>query len=68
MLTNYLNLFIDHDYPKFIDKYFNTKTLNRMIIQSYIVHYFYILGLIIVLFFFLTYKTQKTHEFILEVT
>lgn len=30
MLTNYLNLFIDHDYPKFIDKYFNTKTLNRM--------------------------------------
>ena len=30
MIDNYLNLFIDNDYPNFIDKYLNTKTLNRI--------------------------------------
>lgn len=30
MFDNYLNVFIDDDYPKFIDKYVNTKTLNRI--------------------------------------
>lgn len=30
MINNYLNLFIDDDYPNFIDKYLNTKTLNRI--------------------------------------
>lgn len=30
MLANYLNLFVDDDYPNFIDKYLNTKTLNRI--------------------------------------
>ena len=30
MISNYLNLFIDDDYPNFIDKYLNTKTLNRI--------------------------------------
>ena len=30
MISNYLNLFLDDDYPNFIDKYLNTKTLNRI--------------------------------------
>ena len=30
MIDNYLNLFIDNDYPNFIDKYLNKKTLNRI--------------------------------------
>ncbi len=30
MVNNYLSLFIDDDYPYFIDKYLNTKTLNRI--------------------------------------
>lgn len=29
-MQEYLNLFIDEDYPKFIDKYLNTKTLERL--------------------------------------
>ncbi len=29
-MQNYLNLFIDKDYPCFIDKYLNTKTLDRL--------------------------------------
>ncbi len=30
MIHNYLDLFLDEDYPDFIDKYLNTKTLNRI--------------------------------------
>lgn len=30
MNNEYLNIFIDKQYPKFIDKYLNTKTLNRI--------------------------------------
>ena len=30
MIDTYLNLFIDNDYPKFVDKYLHTKTLNRI--------------------------------------
>lgn len=30
MNRNYLDLFLDEDYPDFIDKYLNTKTLNRI--------------------------------------
>ena len=30
MFNSYLNLFIDDDYPNFIDKYLDTKTLNRI--------------------------------------
>ena len=29
-MNEYLNIFIDNDYPDFIDKYLNTKTLNRL--------------------------------------
>lgn len=29
-MNQYLNLFIDNDYPKFIDKYLKTKTMNRL--------------------------------------
>lgn len=29
-MRNYLELFIDKDYPYFLDKYLNTKTLNRL--------------------------------------
>ena len=29
-MQEYFNLFIDEDYPKFIDKYLNTKTLERL--------------------------------------
>ncbi len=29
-MQEYLNIFIDEDYPKFIDKYLNTKTLERL--------------------------------------
>lgn len=29
-MNNYLNIFIDEDYPYFINKYLNTKTLNRL--------------------------------------
>ncbi len=29
-MDQYINLFIDKDYPYFIDKYLNTKTLNRL--------------------------------------
>lgn len=30
MMMDYLNLFMDKEYPHFIDKYLNTKTLNRL--------------------------------------
>lgn len=30
MIHNYLDLFLDEEYPDFIDKYLNTKTLNRI--------------------------------------
>lgn len=30
MLEDYINLFIDEEYPKFIDKYLDTDTLNRI--------------------------------------
>lgn len=30
MMNNYINLFIDTEYPKFLDKYLNTKTLIRL--------------------------------------
>ena len=30
MIKNYLNIFIDKDYPTFLDKYLNTKTLKRL--------------------------------------
>lgn len=30
MIDSYLNLFIDGDYPKFIDKYLKTNTVNRL--------------------------------------
>ena len=29
-MDEYLNIFIDKEYPTFIDKYLNTKTLNRL--------------------------------------
>ncbi len=29
-MNQYLNIFIDTDYPDFIDKYLNTNTLNRL--------------------------------------
>ena len=29
-MQEYLNLFIDEEYPDFLDKYLNTKTLNRL--------------------------------------
>lgn len=29
-MNNYLNIFVDEDYPYFIDKYLNAKTLNRL--------------------------------------